>query len=138
MRYCDLNLQEIREKNDLDFAHYTYRKGMCSCCYRPLDLSKKYWRNNEIPSNKVSYSPNDDDTAVADNEYTYLLFKNADNCGGHVCATDEISDVEIIEWGFPISKLDSVCKDLQEMFGENYTVEKPENASKCIVVRRNV
>lgn len=137
MRYCDLNLQEIREKNDLDFAHYTYRKGMSSCCYGPLDLAKKYWRNNEIPSNKVSYSPNNDDTTVADNEYTYLLFKNADNCGGHVCGTDEIGEVELIEWGFPISKLDSVCKDLQEMFGAEFRVVKPDNAYRCIVVRRN-
>lgn len=33
MKYKELNLKKIREDNDLDFAHFTYQKGMCSCCY---------------------------------------------------------------------------------------------------------
>ena len=48
MKYRDLNLKKIREDNDLDFAHFTYQKGMCSCCYGPWDLPKRHWKNGIV------------------------------------------------------------------------------------------
>lgn len=33
MQYGDLNLKKIRDDNEFDFAHFTYQRGMCSCCY---------------------------------------------------------------------------------------------------------
>lgn len=128
MKYNELNLKKIRETMDLDFAHFTYKKGMCSCCYSPLDLPKRYWRGNVIPQ-KVSYEF--DAEEVKDNEYTYLLFKNADNGRGHVRGNDEI-DMNYIEWGFPMEKLDGVCEMLQEQLGSGYKVVKPESHFECI------
>ena len=47
MKYGELNLKKIREDNDLDFAHFTYQRGMCSCCYGPWDLPARYWRGGK-------------------------------------------------------------------------------------------
>lgn len=122
MQYGDLNLKKIRDDNGLDFAHFTYQKGMCSCCYGPRDLPKRYWRGNIIP---------DDDY-----DYTYLLFKNADNGSGHVKKTDEIDDYTCIEWGFPMEKMEKVCKDLQEQLGDEYVVLMPTDTYTCIQIFR--
>lgn len=121
MKYRDLNLKKIREDNDLDFAHFTYQKGMCSCCYGPKHLPKRYWRGGVIPEH---------------DNYTYLLFKNADNGSGVVKGNDEICChlYDCIEWNFPIEKLENVCKDLQAQLGDEYIVLKPKDDSKCIVV----
>lgn len=122
MKYKDLNLKKIRDKNDLDFAHFTFKPGMCSCCYGPRDLPKKYWKNGIVANE------NDD--------YTYLLFKNADNGSGYVKFTDDIKPYQAISWNFPKEKLVGVCKDLQEQFGDKYIVMVPANDFHCIVALR--
>lgn len=119
MKYQDLNLKKIREDNDLDFAHFTYQKGMCSCCYGPKNLPKRYWRNGIIPEG---------------DDYTYLLFKNAYNGSGEVKRTDEIKDYTCIEWRFPMEKMYSVCRDLQKQLGDEYVVYMPKDDSVCIIV----
>ena len=119
MKYKDLNLKKIREDNDLDFAHFTYKDGMCICCYGPKDLSKRYWKNGVIPDG---------------NDYTYILFKNANNGGGKVKRNDDIKDYQCVSWSFPIEKLDKVCKDLQEQLGDEYVVLKPQDEMWCIIV----
>lgn len=119
MLYKELNLSAIRQKNNLDFAHYTYRPGQCSCCYGPKDLAKKYWKNKTIPEH---------------DDYTYLLFKNAYNGSGYVKATDTIKDGVCISWDFPEEKLVDVCKDLQEQLGDNYIVLMPKNHMHCIII----
>lgn len=119
MKYKDLNLKKIREDNDLDFAHFTYQRGMCSCCYGPKDLPKRYWRNNTIPEG---------------DDYTYILFKNANNGSGEVKRTDELKDYQCVSWYFPIEKLENVCKGLQEQVGDEYEVLIPTNDMYCIVI----
>lgn len=119
MKYKDLDLKKIREDNDLDFAHYTYEKGMCSCCYGPKDLSEEFWKGGVIPDHK---------------NYTYLLFKNADNGGGIVTGDDEIKDYQCVNWKFPIEKLENVCKDLQTQLGDGYVVLKPKDDRYCILI----
>ncbi|MEE1084982.1 MAG: hypothetical protein UH850_14745 [Paludibacteraceae bacterium] len=121
MKYKDLNLKKIREDNGLDFAHFTYQKGMCSCCYGPKDLPKRYWRNGVIPEH---------------NDYTYILFKNANNGSGIVKRDDEICchSYECISWDFPIEKLENVCKDLQAQVGNEYVVFKPKSHRCCILI----
>lgn len=119
MQYKDLNLKKIREDNDLDFAHFTYRKGMCSCCYGPKDLAKRYWRNGIIPEG---------------NDYTYILFKNANNGSGTVKREDEINGYVCIAWRFPMEKMHSVCGDLQKQLGDEYIVYMPKNEKICIIV----
>lgn len=47
--YKDLNMKKIREDNGLDFAHYTYLPGQCTCCYGPMDMPARYWRNSLKP-----------------------------------------------------------------------------------------
>ena len=117
MKYKELNLAKLRDENGLDFAHFTYKPGMCSCCYGPKDLPKSYWKGKVIPEH---------------NDYTYLLFKNADNGSGHVKREDEIEDYTCIEWSFPIDKLDKICRDLKEQLGDEYFVLKPKDELTCI------
>lgn len=120
MKYKDLNLKKIREDNDLDFAHFTYQKGMCSCCYGPWDLPKRYWRDGKVQAQSE--------------DVQYILFKNANNGSGEVKRTDELKDYQCISWNFPIEKLENVCKDLQEQVGDQYEVLMPTNDMYCIVI----
>ena len=121
MQYKDLNLKKIRDENGLDFAHFTYQRGMCSCCYGPKDLPKRYWKGNVIPGDDYE-------------DYTYLLFKNADNGSGYVKRNDVIEDYTCVEWDFPIEKLKKVCTDLQQQLPDYYAVMMPPNASCCIII----
>ena len=123
MQYGDLNLKKIRDDNGLDFAHFTYQRGMCSCCYGPKDLPKRYWRGNVIPADDYD-------------DYTYLLFKNADNGSGHVKRTDEIDNHTCIGWEFPMEKMEKICRDLQEQLGDKYVVLMPTNTHTCISIYR--
>lgn len=121
MKYRDLNLKKLRDDNGLDFAHFTYSKGMCSCCYGPKDLPKSYWKDGIIPEG---------------DDYQYILFKNADNGSGEVKRDDEIKAYQCIEWDFPIEKLEKVCRDLQEQLGNKYVVKVPESKDYCIVIEK--
>lgn len=127
-KYGELNLRDLREKADLDFAHFTYKRGMSSCIHSPRNLPKKYWRDRFILP-KDAY-----DFKEGDKGYTFLLFKNSDNGNGIVTKKDYISNYTCVEWGFPFEKLDLVCSLLQEQLGEDYYVEKPDNQYRCIVI----
>lgn len=120
MKYKDLNLKKLREENGLDFAHFTYLPRQCSCCYGPLDLPARYWHRGIKPATMENVQ--------------YLLFKNADNGSGSVHRNDDLDDVEHIEWGFPLEKLDKVCEDLQTQLGKEYVVLVPKDISRCISV----
>ena len=122
MTYKELNLKKIREDNDLDFAHFTYQRGMCSCCYGPWDLPKRYWRDGKV---QARYK-----------DVQYILFKNADNGSGVVKRDDELCchSYECIAWEFPIEKLENVCKDLQKQVGDEYVVLKPKDTMGCILI----
>lgn len=121
MTYGDLDLQKIRDENGLDFAHFTYLKGQCSCCYGPRDMPKRYWKDGEIK----------------DKDYTFILFKNANNGSGIRRKKDFIDAYFDIEYSFHSKEqLHNVCESLQEQFGDNYVVVKPENEDTCIIVRK--
>lgn len=120
MQYKDLNLNKLRDDNGLDFAHYTYLKDMCTCCYGPLDFPKRYWKNGE--------------KSKTEEDIQYILFKNAENGIGNVKDTDEIRDVQSIAWQFPMEKMQQICKDLQEQFGDEYVVLMPTDEFTCIMV----
>lgn len=122
MKYKDLNLKKLREENGLDFAHFTYLPGQCSCCYGPLALPARYWHRGIKPATMENVQ--------------YLLFKNADNGSGSVHRNDDLDDVEYIEWGFPLEKLDKVCEDLQTQLGKEYVVLVPKDITRCISVVR--
>lgn len=120
MQYKDLNLKKLRDENGLDFAHFTYPPGLCSCCYGPLDLPARYWRKGIKPQSMENVQ--------------YLLFKNADNGSGHVRKNDDIGEVEYIEWNFPLEKMDKICEELQRQVGRDYVVLIPQNINKCILI----
>lgn len=128
LRYKDLDLKKLREDAHIDFAHYTYEKGMCSCCYGPTDFPEKYWNtaSYEIAQNDATYN------------YSYLLFKNADNGSGRVKASDLIGakNPVYIEWRMPSHKLDIVCDALQEQLDAEFIVIRPETDNQCIELRR--
>lgn len=136
MQYKDLNLKKIRDENGLDFAHFTYQRGMCSCCYGPLDLPGRYWRGGKRPveveiDGHSFYELNG--LNVNSKDIQFLLFKNANNGSGVVKGTDEIKEIQFIEWGFPIEKLNKICRDLQDQLGDGYEVRVPPNKMHCIV-----
>lgn len=110
MKYKDLNLAKVRDDNGLDFAHYTYKRDQCCCCYGPKDLPKRYWKNHVIPKG---------------NNYSYILFNNASNGDGAVRANDIIKPISYISWRFPVDKLTAVGMSLQEQFPDNYKVLIP-------------
>lgn len=116
MLYKDLNLKELREKCDIDFAHYTYKKYQCSCCYGPKDMAKKYWKNGKIK----------------EDNFTYILFKHARDCGGYVKPEDTINDVEYIKWVLTPEELIEVCKKLQTQMPE-YTIFVPKEPANTII-----
>lgn len=119
-RYRDLNLRAIREKADLDFAHFTYQKHMCSCCYGPKQLPKLYWKNRTIPNH---------------DNYSYILFKNANNGSGTVTKEDWIANYTCIEWGnMTTEQLNVVCEMLLDQLGAEYIVAKPKSEAKCILI----
>lgn len=134
IKYGDLNLAEIRDKVGLDFAHYTFKKGQCSCCYGPKDLPSRYWRNNTILEDKKPFSFAEGKDNVEEDEYTYLLFKNADNGSGCVKRSDFIERTYIM-WAFPMKWMKPVCDMLQEQLGEDYVVVIPEDHYECIGIR---
>lgn len=121
-QYKDLNLKELREKVGLDFAHYTYKRGMCSCCHGPADLPSIYWKNGTIRT---------------DPNYEYILFQNADNGSGHVTANTWITGNVFISWRFPIEKMKVVCEELQRQLGDSYKVIPPENHFYSIEIHSN-
>lgn len=118
-QYTDLNLKSIREALNIDFAHFTYPKNMCSCCYGPKDLPKIY-RKDGIEAEDIK---------------TYILFKNAENGSGTVTKYDTIGHVNI-SWNLTDEQLEGVCDMLQEQLGSSYKVIKPEDSSTCITIEK--
>lgn len=146
--YGQLKLAELRDKVGLDFAHFTYLKNMCSCCYHPHDMAALYWKGKtrqEKAENKRK--------GAEKRDYEYILFKNAYNCGGRVTKTDLICKLNrrtdelcnaYVEWNMSDEKLDLTCKLLQEQLGDFYEVIKPlnedgtVNQNRCIKIRYKV
>lgn len=126
MKYKDLNLRHLREVCDIDFAHYTYKRGMCSCCYGPKDLPSIYWRNRKILTD-VDYD-----------DISYILFKNADNGSGCVKAEDNMRRIECIAWNLTPEQLDKVIAELEKQVGDEYDVERPNNKYTCIILKKKI
>lgn len=124
MKYRDLNLRHLREVCDIDFAHYTYKRGQCSCCYGPKDLPPMYWRHRKVLVD-VDYD-----------DISYILFKNADNGGGIRRANDELDRIEFIEWNLTSEQLDKVIAELKRQVGDEYDVIYPESKLVCIKLVR--
>ena len=131
LKYKDLNLKQLRDECELDFAHFTYPKHMCSCCYGPSDFPSRYWKNNKVR--------NDDD-------YEYILFKNAYNGSGsvtkeHFIARGPISSYYTqnvyIEWRIhDKEKLNKVCEALTKQVGSEFKVILPDDNMHCITLER--
>jgi len=119
--YEDLDLKALREELNIDFAHFTYKKDQCSCCYGPKDLPSLYWKDKVIPEG---------------DDYSYILFKNAHNGRGSVTKYDTIGHVNI-QWGnLSEEQLDGVCRILQEQLGYGYKVTKPKTSLYCIEINK--
>lgn len=149
--YGELNLKYIRDMAGLDFAHYSYQKGQCSCCYGPLDMSDKYWAKGRKPK-KVDYQKLENGGATwhwdrDPKDVQYILFKNASNNTGWVTKNDTIclnpkhhklmyayrNKYEVmIEWSFPEEKMDMVLKMLKEQLDDDYVVLRPADKRYCI------
>ena len=117
--YGELDLKKIREECGLDFAHFTYKRNQCSCCYTPKDLPKRYWHKGIIPDG---------------DDYTYILFKNAYNGSGAVTKNDIIENYTCVSWNMSEEQLDKVCDMLQEQLGNDYYVQKPNDKYTTIII----
>ena len=135
--YADLDLIKIRDECGLDFARHTYSKGQCTCCYGPTDMAAHWWAKGKKPK-KIPIDTSgrfykwDRDIS----NMTYILFKNAYNCGGRIKSLDEpIKDHTCIGYVFrdEEQKL-KVCRMLQDQLGDEYKVEVPEDDLTCIII----
>lgn len=138
MQYKDLDLKHLMKVCDIDFAHFTYLKNQCSCCYGPMDLPARYWRNGKKPPKYVpgteEYNNEGKVIGGKETDYEYILFKNAHNGSGAVTRNEEIKTPQYIEWSMSRDKLKLVCAELQRQLGTNYYVDVPESDDYCIVI----
>ena len=148
--FGDLDLRKICNEVGIDFAHYTYGKEMCSCCYQPTDMPARYWRGHTQKERQAlkeacSRKPDKKNSNILHKgqDYTYIWFKNAYNCGGRVKATDFIcrgnepwtkSRKEYIGWKLPEDKLKKFCFELSEQLGPDYQVNMPSSEMECIEI----
>ena len=126
-RYKDLNLKKIMKDFDLDFAHYTYLPGQCTCCYGPWDMASTHWKDGIVPK-----------TQEERNKARYIIFKNADNGSGIRSKNDFIEDETYIEWNneaISMQEITKICEALQEQLGEEYKVYVPQSGEYCICIR---
>ncbi|MBR2300642.1 MAG: hypothetical protein IKA41_01645 [Bacteroidaceae bacterium] len=140
-KYGDLKLSKLRDALELDFAHYTYLRGQCSCCYGPLDMPVRYWRKGRKPQKVVTAVATEtrggafhyelDGERFDIENIKYILFKNANNGCGIKKRTDDIKK-DYVSWKFPIEMLIPVCKALKAQLGDEYNVYVPESESFCI------
>lgn len=121
MKYRDLDLKKLRDECGLDFAHYTYKRVQCSCCYGPRDMAAIHWRGRKIKE---------------DGDITYILYKNAYNGRGWVTKDDDVHDHDCISWKMPLKLLSKVCSALSTQYGEGFRVYKPKNDFYTIVVAK--
>ena len=149
MKYKDLDLRAIMEAENLDFAHWTYQRGQCSCCYGPEDQPKRYWRNGDRPEDVYGYPGLDVQTRKPifhfvkiwkGKRYDYsartILFKNANNGSGTVRRNDEIR-YDYIEYNLDdMAQVQRVCNLLQQQLGEEYEVVCPDDMMRCIKIKR--
>lgn len=143
-KYGDLNLRKIREDNDLDFAHFTYKKGQCSCCYGPLDMAERYWKKKpvrvvDVASTKTTvdtYHYEIDGKRINTNDLQFILFKNANNGSGTKTKNDEIGKYTCVSWQMPMDKLRKVCEDLKSQLDDDYKVYMPLSDMYTIIIIR--
>lgn len=124
--YSDLDLKSLAIECGLDFAHYTYVPGMCSCCFGPLHFSGCYWVNGSEGRKRAENTGN----------YTYILFKNAENGSGVVSDSDLIENDTHIR--YRVNNKDQllrVCKHLQKQLGDDYEIVIPDDFSYCIEIK---
>lgn len=143
-KYGDLNLRKIREDNDLDFAHFTYKRDQCSCCYGPLDMAERYWKKKPVKvigakATKTTggyFHYEIDGKRINTDDLQYILFKNANNGSGTVTKNDEIGKYTCVEWHMPTEKLKKVCEDLKSQLDDDYKVFMPLSDMYTILIIR--
>lgn len=119
-KYGDLDMRKLREVCNLDFAHFTYLRGMCSCCYGPKDFPKRYWRNNTI---------------IEDESITYILFKHATNGDGIRTKNDVIENVVYV--GYRVrtkEQLLQICVELMHQLDNDYVVLVPKQMDCAVII----
>lgn len=149
--YGELNLRKLRDNTGLDFAHFTYQRGQCSCCYGPVDMPERYWAKGRKPQKIKSLEDAEIETWNRPmDDIQYILFKNASNGNGIVTKNDTICRAPLkksycfgqvgaalrvyIEWQFPREKMDSVLSALQDQLDSDYVILVPEDEYECITI----
>ena len=141
-QYKDLDLKKIMDAENLDFARWTYSRGQCSCCYGPLDMPARFWKNGKKPQrhflseDKQTWDYQLNGEKFHTDSMKYILFKNANNGSGTVTEDDFIKDYTCIGYqlDFP-DQVKRVCDMLRDQLDEDYVVEMPRNENHCIVIR---
>lgn len=139
IKYGDLKLKYFTTYAGLDFAHYTYGKHQCSCCYGPFYMPARYWKDGKKPPRYIegteTYNEKGELISGQPREISYILFKNAYNGSGAVTKKDLIEDHTYIGWKMPAEKLGLVCDMLAKQLGKDYRVLKPLDKDYCIQIR---
>lgn len=134
--YAELDLLKIRDECGLDFARHTYSKGQCSCCYGPRDMAAHWWVKGKKPK-KIKIGEGAYEWGGDTRNFTYILFKNADNGSGRIKNLSEpVKDYTCVEYRFKDEEQkNKVCQMLQDQLGDEYNVIVPKDESCCIIIR---
>lgn len=119
--YGNLNLRKIRDELGLDFAHYTYGKGQCSCCYGPQDMASIYWKNRVIPE--------------GDN-FKSILFKNSYNGNGRIKNKSELirNYTCIMHHNLSFEERIAFAKKLKEQLDDDYIICVPKSETYTLII----
>lgn len=140
--YKDLDLKKIMDAENLDFARWTYSRGQCSCCYGPLDMPARFWKDGKKPrrhfltEDKQMWDYRFNGEKYDERSTQYILFKNACNGSGTVTEDDVIKDYTCI--GYRLKDMDQVrrvANMIREQLDDDYVVQIPESMTTCIVIR---
>ena len=124
MKYKDLDLRAIMEAENLDFAHWTYQRGQCSCCYGPEDQPKRYWRNGDRPEDVYGYPGLDEQTRKPIFYFVKIWKGKKYDYNARTILFNDMAQVQ------------RVCNLLQQQLGEEYEVVCPDDMMRCIKIKR--
>lgn len=140
-KYKDLDLAKIREEHGLDFAHYTFQPGQCSCCYGPMQQPGAFWRGGKRPV----YHPKSRSYTLGGKPFDtenmrYILFENADDgsTSGCVDGEDVIENYTYVKYQLrDLEEVEKISEAIAEQLDDDYAVLIPENEKDyegCVVI----
>lgn len=121
-KYGDLNFDVLRNDIGIDLVHYTCPRGHRWFELHPMDYPARCWRGGK---------PSDDYL-----DYTFILFKNAEDMGGYVTKEHYIENETFLETKFKDDiQAKRAIDELQRQLGTRYLVQWPPEEECSVEIR---